>query len=505
MKRLLLLIILCIVISLSVTAQRLSNERLYLKQGVANSFFEAILPLFNSQVLIESGDKTFNLEEKSTRRLLTPTLDTVWTRTVFPFAGWQGLLQLPNGDCIGLGLIQNPPYAGTGSGSQSGQDAFLEKITVGGQTRWSHYFDFNRSAEGGVGLTISSSQQILSTVWTSTVGRNQTYLLITDSVGQEIRRIPYGWGGNEYISHTQTSATGRVLLAGHTFWGGTPPAQLKLLLLNQRGDSVRGRLLAPLGTTTDTRTLDIQNGLLPLADGGWLLTGYRDTTARQVPDQPFLLLLDSLLQPRWVRRYQAPANADVVYGGTCELTDGSVLVLAWQRQPRTTGFTLHRYSATGQLMHIYPFTSAVAGLAVAPYLLAPAPNGRTLFVAGYATPTLTSQQSYVATIDLQTLPGAVILSAPMPVQSAPPTVLFDFYPNPASSDVTVRYALPIGSAETTLCLYNSTGQLVRRQTLVGRSGEARVTVAGLRTGLYLAALVADGRVLASRRLAVAAQ
>jgi len=478
-----------------VHAQRLSHERVDTAPRLQYSRYDALLCNRQGQAFVTGYNQ--GPSDGFSHRLFTPALDTVWTHHRYSYAGWQELRQSLQGGYIGLGLIQNPPYAG--AGSQSGQDVLLEKIALNGRISWSRFFDFNRSPEFGVGLIELPNTHILVTVGTGNVGRQQIYVLLTDSAGQEIRRVPYGWGGIEAMVHTQTSATGRILAAGYTLSGATP-AQLKLLEFDRQGDSIRGRLLAPLGPGRDARTADSRNSLLPLTDGGWLLTGYRDTT--RLPDLPFVLRLDSLLQPQWTRLWQPPTPQAWAYGGSCELRDGSVLVLARQTAPLTPSFALHRYSATGQLTHIYPLTSAVAGTAVAPYLLAPALDGRTLFVAGYSNPTLTSQQSYVATIDLQGLPGAVVLSSPVPAPSSAPLVRLDLYPNPATAQVTVRYSLPPGSAETTLCLYDATGQLVRRLALAGRGGEALLVLAGLRPGLYLAAMTAAGVPVATSKFFV---
>lgn len=477
--------------------QRLLRERMDSVPRIQYSRYDAIICTRLGEILATGYNQ--NPGDGCTRRLFTSNLDTVWTHHRYNYIGWQELRQPPQGVYLGLGLVINAPY--TGGGPQSGQDVLLEKMAPDGRIQWSRSFDFNHSAEFGQGLSVLPSGWLLVTVLTGNPGRQRTYTLLTDNNGQEIWRRPYGWGGNEQMGHMQTSVTGRILAAGYSV-AGPGPAQLKLLLFDARGDSVRGCLLAPLGPGRDARTQDGRNALLPLADGGWLLTGYRDTTGA-APDQPFVLRLDSLLQLRWAAPYRPPAGADVVYGGACELRDGSLLVLAWQRRPRTAAFALHRYAATGQLTHVYPLQSAVGAAAVAPYLLAPAPDGRTLYAAGFCDPTGTAQQSYLAAIDLQTLPGALVLGTPAP---AAPAATLALFPNPANGGaVTLRYTLPAVAAGAEAQLYDVTGRLVRQIALPAGRGDATamLSVTDLAPGLYACTLLVEGQRLATQKLVVA--
>jgi hypothetical protein len=168
---------------------------------------------------------------------------------------------------------------------------------------------------------------------------------------------------------------------------------------------------------------------------GFLLTGYRDSAT--FIQLPLLLRLDSLLQPRWVALYYPPDFSPPIrqrmrYGGTCELTDGSLLVLAEEITPGrlgySPGFALHRYDGpTGRLLNIYPINLTNACGAVHPYLLVPTADGRRLYVAGYCggNPTRTG---YVAVVDLQGLPGAVVTATRQP-PARPPAPVFTLYPN----------------------------------------------------------------------------
>ncbi|QNH61372.1 T9SS type A sorting domain-containing protein [Hymenobacter sediminicola] len=438
-------------------------------------------------------------------QLLAPQLDTLWTIfKLLPGLGRNFLCTLPSGEFVGSASIANTTPSGRGQS--------FEKFTSSGRLYWSRPAFIHPAQEAFVG-TIATADNgwlgvILATQITGLV-RQQCILFKTDSAGQVRWQRPYGWSLAEDVLHIQRNpATGRILLAGNIQpVGATNGAdkEYKLLLVNERGDSIRGRRLAPLGAGVNVRTQQGWEKLLPLRDGGWLLTGVRDS-ATTTNDPPLLVRLDSLLHPRWTALRRPPAGQQLRYADACELTDGSLLVLAWQVFPATNSFALHRYSATGQLLAVLPLVSACPQ--VHPARLTPTLDGRGVFIAGSCDQSPTDRRGYVALVDLQSLPGAVVLSAPQPTQPATTAPLtFELFPNPASTTATVRYQLPAGTTAAALHLYDATGRLARRLTLRGGSGGAEVTVplAGLAPGLYAATLLAaDGRPLATRRLAVAA-
>ncbi len=74
-------------------------------------------------------------------------------------------------------------------------------------------------------------------------------------------------------------------------------------------------------------------------------------------------------------------------------------------------------------------------------------------------------------------------------------------PNPFSSATTIRYALPYTTAQAALYIYNMQGHQIRRIDIPGR-GEGQVTLQGseLQAGMYIYALVADGKEIDSKRM-----
>lgn len=476
----------------------MATERVFTTPGLYSTQVNSIALSRQGNLVLALGHQiTTNLDYTGSYRLLTLQLDTVWTLTkVPPGTGRAFLCALPSGEFVGGSLVGN-------------QGPSFDKVSPSGRLRW------NRP------IAVVSQPALTGTVATADNGcigvmlgaepagqvRRQGVLFRTDSAGQVVWERPYGWSLDELILHIQQNpATKRILMAGTIQpVGSTTGAdkEYKLLLVNEQGDSIRGRRLAPLGTGVSVRTLAGYEKLLPLSDGGWLLTGVLDS-ATTTADPPLLVRLDSLLQPRWTALHRPPPGQTLRYADACELQDGSVLVLAWQIRPATNTFWLHRYSPAGQLQAVLPLPSPACPQ-VHPFRLTPTLGGRGLFVAGYCDQGPTDRRGYVARLDLLGLPAALVLRAAPARPAAPAAVLLDLYPNPATAEVRLHYQLPLGTPGAALHLFDATGRLVRRQALRGGSGEAAVPVAGLPPGLYAATLLApDGRPLATRRLAVAA-
>ncbi len=77
------------------------------------------------------------------------------------------------------------------------------------------------------------------------------------------------------------------------------------------------------------------------------------------------------------------------------------------------------------------------------------------------------------------------------------------WPNPTSgSDVMVDFALDGSAQNTEVVLYNVVGERVRRQRISSLEGRAVLSSSGLASGVYFANLERDGRMLATRRIAI---
>jgi hypothetical protein len=263
---------------------------------------------------------------------------------------------------------------------------------------------------------------------------------------------------------------------------------LKLLLVNQQGDSIRGRQLAPWGSARSVRVQNyFNNGVLPMRDGGFVLTGYVDSATTAINARPpFVLRVDSLLRLRWAYALPLVPREQVVYGHACELADSSVLVLAHARDPVRNTFWLHHFARTGQRLGTYPFTSSCGQ--VQPFFLVPMSDGHTVYVAGqcYGVSGPAGGTGYIAVVDLQSLPGTVLVTATAEPAPAVEEAAFILYPNPTAGAFTFSWRGAAGRAAR-LVLYSALGQVVRELPLPLAAG--RLEVVGLAPGPYQARLL----------------
>ena len=74
-------------------------------------------------------------------------------------------------------------------------------------------------------------------------------------------------------------------------------------------------------------------------------------------------------------------------------------------------------------------------------------------------------------------------------------------PNPFSETTTIQYALPNDVKTALLCVYDLNGKQMLQKELAGR-GNASVTLQGgeLPAGMYLYSLIADGKVIDTKRM-----
>lgn len=78
--------------------------------------------------------------------------------------------------------------------------------------------------------------------------------------------------------------------------------------------------------------------------------------------------------------------------------------------------------------------------------------------------------------------------------------LFQNQPNPFSENTTIRYRLPDDANAAQLYLYNMQGEQLEKFSLPKGSGSLTLKGGSLRAGMYIYALVADGKELDSKRM-----
>ena len=504
MKAPLLLMCLFLGIILPVAAQTPTWERLYQESGPTSQqiFFEG-LSVASNRILFVGSASTQSAGSNghtSYYMLNTTTGDTIWRRLGDRILqGGEGLVRQPDGRFLTAEneyAVSAYSYISTQTITASGRK--------GPRRRYQGVALANAFPRGL--LPAPNGDYFLAIAINDfspsrPIERERVHMARVDSLGQPRWTRDCGLRTGHYPESIQHDLAGNIVLEIADYdYLRTPFSQMRLLRLNAlTGDSLQSvRLPAPAGN--GNVQFNPYCEMLRLRDGGLLLPGGADTVFRP-PNQdflPFLRKVNAQLQPEWSYVYRGNPTQFAPFVGTCELADGSVLALAAESGAT---YRLHHISATGQLVRIYSFTSAL-GTVFRLSALVPVPGTRTVFVCG-ASLLPPSTGAYAARLDLDpTLP--LVLAAPTPRPLTPPAVQLDLFPNPATTNVTLRYQVLPGSVAAALHLYDATGRLLRRQALAGRGGDARVTVAGLRPGLYLAALVAAGRVLASRRLTVAA-
>jgi trimeric autotransporter adhesin len=79
-------------------------------------------------------------------------------------------------------------------------------------------------------------------------------------------------------------------------------------------------------------------------------------------------------------------------------------------------------------------------------------------------------------------------------------------PNPFTGETTIRYNLPETIQKAQLVVYNLSGKQVKLLDLSGRGdSEIKVSSELLEAGIYIYAIVSDGKVLDSKRMVVVEQ
>ena len=96
--------------------------------------------------------------------------------------------------------------------------------------------------------------------------------------------------------------------------------------------------------------------------------------------------------------------------------------------------------------------------------------------------------------------GDLALGTPEP--EAAPQPAFSVYPNPATGDVTVRYALPSSTTKGFVLVTDALGRKMSSQQLPGPIGQILLDTRSWDTGMYTVACIVDGRVVQTEKLIV---
>lgn len=495
-----------LLIAYAATSQSISREKIisgYGNKGVLN--IPTLLITRQQQVLAVTtnpvaASSTITQGFYFSNTLFDFQLDTICTHLrlnpVISYSPDGRTRQLPNGGFISLSTLttvfnQNAP-----------RDFRLQRLGPGGRFNWQRTYDFQQGMDDGLdALPAGSDGGFMLMGWRNNgIGlTHQNLVLRTDSLGNALHERRYKWDISQFFGYAQPVRGGRFLLAGRS------DTYLSFLLVSNQGDSLRGAKVVPFTPPRTFRATSVgPNGLLALADGGFLYTSELDSTSRI--RLPVVVRLDSLLRLRWhyVHRAQAPLYTS--YGQSVELQDGSTLtVCSVVLAPRQPTYWLHHFSAAGQRLGMYPLTGQLCQQVEVNKLVA-VPGTRTVFVAGICLDDPLDRRGYLARVELTgpQFQPTVLATAPA-APAAGPAASLEVYPNPASEQAQVRYELPAGTKAGKLLVRDAMGRLVHEQPWrVLAGGSLTLDVGGWVPGFYICTLLAaDGRPLANRRLIVA--
>jgi Secretion system C-terminal sorting domain len=132
--------------------------------------------------------------------------------------------------------------------------------------------------------------------------------------------------------------------------------------------------------------------------------------------------------------------------------------------------------------------------------------------AAVATPLVTDMQSQVQALQGQVQELRSLLATSLCLTQAQTnslnaessTYLGEIYPNPANTSTTLSYSLPAGASTALVQVYSLDGKVVSSVVVPATAGKSQVqlTTSQMAAGMYIYALVVDGKVLDSKKLAV---
>lgn len=82
------------------------------------------------------------------------------------------------------------------------------------------------------------------------------------------------------------------------------------------------------------------------------------------------------------------------------------------------------------------------------------------------------------------------------------TFVSDAYPNPAATNVSIDYTLPKDTYSATVTISNLLGAKVKVISLTGNSGRVEMPVYDLENGIYFYTMIADNRLIGTRKFVV---
>jgi hypothetical protein len=502
MRKYLLFALLLISVYAQAQQLQLLQERNYKTDALEKQIYTSA-PALQGNILFSGSALKSSHNYENSFLLVKPNADTLWTRKgptglkLYP----QALRQTADGGFIFCGTSKHPTI-----GAISG--LLMQKINSNGLPLWSQNNYFNNSENIPAAVLVMPNKDFLIGGF---IKGNGFSLLRTDSLGNTRWLKDYNWSSDDALVDMQFTKKGKIITAGIS---NIPVglSHLKLMVFNQNGDSLKGKQINVNGPNRSESMYSAFSSVTPLSDGGYLLTANLDTVTSSFPNgiaMGMVVKVDSSLNLVWKYIHRTPAVDEYVFTKAKELADGSVIVLGFKFRPAQggNGFQLYRFNAQGVLKNVYPFTSSICTQTWGVTLDA-LPDS-TFMIGGRCgnNPPVT-YGFYVAKVKIPGLPAVLPPIMPGTVtglaaeQSKPESYLGQSYPNPTTSTAIIPYSLPVSSKQAQIIVRDITGREVGKYELKKNSSNLEVNLSNLHNGLYTYTLVADGKPVATKKLAV---
>ncbi|MDX5347436.1 MAG: T9SS type A sorting domain-containing protein, partial [Hymenobacteraceae bacterium] len=219
----------------------------------------------------------------------------------------------------------------------------------------------------------------------------------------------------------------------------------------------------------------------------------RKRSSTTFKDVSYIIKLDTALNILWQTEYEDPVANHLLASKIKELPNGNILLVTnvvWS--PVITLVTL---SPQGQVLDTAKVTTNknFLGHLKDLHLL----GDSIIYYVGHSNST-NQTKGYLAKINIK--PFVTSVKAPLVKEQY---YLSQCYPNPATAETTIGYKLPVHTKVAELVIQDMvTGRTLKTVALLEQSGEAVVSMQHFPAGMYTYSLIADGKVVATKKMAV---
>jgi hypothetical protein len=488
-----------LMIALQTQAQQNTfSERAY-RIGPTGRVFMASTLTPQGNILFSGAVAKSAIWEQAMFYSIKPNLDTLWSRKgPRTSAVEQGVAKTADGGFVFAGSVDQQVN------NKTSNDILLNKLNANGQQAWIQTYSAGPGlgVDGGYSLLTMPDKGYILGGYGGVPNKQVWYSVMrTDSLGNIKWRRSYDWSPIDYLATMCFTNNGNILTVGTTR-DSNQRDHIKLLLINPNGDSLKSNILNVNGLNrVEVLWLAGQN-LLSLSDGGFLINARVDTTINGSNAYLGMMVkVDSNLQLVWKHVYRPFFTPWRDFIKAEELADGTIVVAAFDRfsniQPATSNIYLHHISAQGAPISIHTFTSTYPVIAL--YTMQVMPDS-SFIVGGLCYTANNDRGFYAAKLKVQGLPQVI---TGLPAESiAQKAELGQSYPNPTTAMAIIPYTLPVSSKQAQIIVRDITGREVGVYRLKPSSSSLEINLSNLHNGLYTYTLVADGKPVATKKLAI---